>query len=150
MQEMPISLKSPAFSLEYFPSFVADLGGPQTFPRPPSVLSGMSTPMYTNPGSHNSSIGVIGTGLWPQSNSDPVTFSVGGTPPLPSHMRTQVSDLGPHSLSSSPEQVHHSSIIKRTTGLSNFTGGLARAFNTAQGGFGAVMNSGLGTGNPSP
>src|SRR5579862_1459356 len=92
-------MKSPAFSLDYFPS--ADVAWSlfqPTFSVPPSPRPS-STPLGTH-GSAGSS-----NGLW---GSDPVTpYSTGTTPPLvskPTRMNSDLSELHNTSLSISPEQ----------------------------------------------
>ncbi|KAI9863107.1 MAG: hypothetical protein M1813_003927 [Trichoglossum hirsutum] len=96
---IPMPMKSPAFSLDYFPSSdVAWSLYQPTFSVPPSPRPS-TTPIGTH-GSVGSS-----NGLW---GSDPVTpYSTGNTPPLISKLSRANSDLiepPSHSLSNSPEQ----------------------------------------------
>ncbi|KAF3942373.1 hypothetical protein ABW19_dt0202347 [Dactylella cylindrospora] len=155
-QEMPISLKSPGFSLEYYPSFITALRRSDSFTLSPQHMSGTNTPLVTYPSSYSSSLGEASNNPWLNSASDPVTpHSIGGTPPMQSSMsvRGHIEFGGSHSMSSSPEHHHHYNAIqsqmKRSSGISNFTGGIARAL-TAQGGLSAVISGGLNGMGSSP
>ncbi|KAK6533259.1 hypothetical protein TWF694_002212 [Orbilia ellipsospora] len=140
-QEMPISLKSPGFSLDYYPSFINALRRSDSFTLSPQHMSGTNTPLVTYPNSYSSSVGESANNGWLNSASDPTTpYHIGGTPPVQSTLiqRGHGDLIGIHSISSSPEYHHnHSNITynqnKRATGISNITGGIARAL-TAQGG----------------
>ncbi|KAI9786380.1 MAG: hypothetical protein M1839_006840 [Geoglossum umbratile] len=121
---IPMPMKSPAFSLDYFPSEdVAWSLFQPTFSVPPSPRPS-STPLGTH-GSTGSS-----NGLW---GSDPVTpYSTGTTPPLiskPTRMGSDLSDLHNNSLSNSPEQ--HMS--RRTTSTTNLAANLPRPYVTTLG-----------------
>src|SRR5438034_10032099 len=112
-------MKSPAFSLDYFPS--ADVAWSlyqPTFSVPPSPRPS-TTPIGTH-GSVGSS-----NGLW---GSDPVTpYSTGTTPPLISkspRMNSDLNELHSHSLSNSPEQ--HMS--RRTNSATNLAANLSRPY----------------------
>ncbi|EPS40546.1 hypothetical protein H072_5615 [Dactylellina haptotyla CBS 200.50] len=151
-QEMPISLKSPGFSLDYYPSFINALRRSDSFTLSPQHMSGTNTPLVTYPNSYSSSLGDNANNPWFNSASDPTTpYSMGNTPPMQPNplIRGHTDLVGVHSMSSSPEHHHHhhhhsviNSQIKRSTGISNITGGIARAL-TAQGGLGAVISGGL-------
>ncbi|KAF3078166.1 hypothetical protein TWF569_003344 [Orbilia oligospora] len=159
-KEMPISLKSPGFSLDYYPSFINALRRSDSFTLSPQHLSGTNTPLVTYPNSYSSSLGDNAGTPWVASASDPTTpYSIGGTPPTqPNLVIRGHSDLGgAQSMSSSPEHLHNhhhpyqsgQNQVKRSTGISNITGGIARAL-TSQGGLGAVIAGGLNGMGASP
>ncbi|KAH0559236.1 hypothetical protein GP486_004252 [Trichoglossum hirsutum] len=119
---IPMPMKSPAFSLDYFPS--ADVAWSlyqPTFSVPPSPRPS-ATPIGTH-GSVGSS-----NGLW---GSDPVTpYSTGNTPPLMSKLSRANSDLNEHhshSLSNSPEQ----QMSRRANSAVNFAANLSRPYANA-------------------
>lgn len=155
---MPITLKSPGFSLDYYPSFITALRRADSFTLSPQHLSGTNTPLVTHPSSYNSSLGDPVGNPWIHNASDPVTpYSIGGTPPMSSHLgaRNQAEHSSIQSMSSSPEQHHnHSSFQvhpKKSTGISNLTSGITRALlSNAHGGLGAVMASGFNGLSSSP
>lgn len=153
---MPISLKSPGFSLDYYPSFITALRRTDSFPLSPQHMSGTNTPLVNYPSSYSSSLGENANALWQNNSGDLIPHSISGTPPMPSNLnpRLQGEFSGAQSISSSPEQHSHHPLLhtqtKRTTGISNFTGGIARALTNAQGNFGAVISGGLNGINSSP
>ncbi|KAF3917966.1 hypothetical protein ABW21_db0200377 [Orbilia brochopaga] len=119
-------------------------------------MSGTNTPLVTYPNSYSSSFGETAGNPLTNAASDPTTpYSLGGTPPSQSALAHKAgSELyWAHSMSSSPEQHHNHGILqsqfKRSTGISNITGGIARAL-TAQGGLGAVITGGLNGISSSP
>ncbi|KAI9804899.1 MAG: hypothetical protein M1833_006202 [Piccolia ochrophora] len=122
-RELPMSMKSPAFSLEYFPS--ADVAWSLYQP----TLSIVSTPKISH-----TPIGTYGSaessnGQW---GSDPVTpYSTGMTPPLTyksSRWSAEHIDNQPRSLSTSPE--HHHGRRSNTSLTSAFAASLSRGFST--------------------
>ncbi|KAJ6262107.1 hypothetical protein Dda_2912 [Drechslerella dactyloides] len=155
-QEMPMPLKSPGFSLDYYPSFISALRRSDSFTLSPQHMSGTNTPLVTYPNSYSSSFGDSAGNPLTNAASDPTTpYSLGGTPPSQATLTSKAQNelYWAHSMSSSPEHHHSQGLLqnqfKRSTGISNITGGIARAL-TAQGGLGAVISSGLNGMSSSP
>jgi hypothetical protein len=119
--ETPLMMKTPAFSLDYFPTDAAAWSMYQRTPIP-----SVSTPRLsqTTPGLYGS----LGSSNGPWG-SDPASasYSLGETPPLRSN-RTSSEHLATQSLSTSPENPRN---IRRTnSGLaSSFAASLSRPFS---------------------
>jgi WD40 repeat protein len=126
--DLPMSMKSPAFSLDYYPSkeSAISLYRPMlSVTKSGAFYETKATPRTTH-GSAGSS-----NGLW---GSDPVsTYSMGITPPRP--LATRSADRSdPSSLSASPE-MH---FLRRSTSISTananaFSSSLPRAFSSVLG-----------------
>jgi hypothetical protein len=122
--QTPLTMKTPAFSLDYFPTYTAAWN---MFQRSP-IHSGVSTPRITHTpsglyGSLGSSIGPWG------SDPTPNSYSCGDTPPLRSiHANSEYLNQQSQSLSTSPENAK--SFRRSNSGLtSSFALSLSRPFS---------------------
>ncbi|KAL7273734.1 hypothetical protein RUND412_003394 [Rhizina undulata] len=102
LNELPLSMHAPAFTLEYYPTIDDALAShPSHLSASPQYHSAAMTPLGTH-GSYGSSNGG-------NYGSDPITpYSTGTTPPITNY-RLLPEEFGTQSLSSSPETHHHHS-----------------------------------------
>lgn len=124
--QTPLSMKTPAFSLDYFHSDAAAWGTVRRFP-----YSGTTTPRtVVTPSGIYGSVGSSNGGPW-ESDPASASYSCGDTPPIRSG-RGSAEKLMPqhtHSPAISPDEPRNPR--RSNTGMSSFAANITRSFSAA-------------------